>query len=82
MGDERGTALLDQHVMTPFMDSQELANRFNEDEMVWREYEYACRLHRGFRLRTGIPDALLDRIDWLMAERKHRVIRYIGRILP
>jgi hypothetical protein len=67
--------------MKPILDSQELACRFNEDEAVWKEYEYLRRLHRRFRLSTAIPNDLLDRIDWLTAERKHRVVRCIGRAL-
>ena len=67
--------------MKALIDAQALANRFNEDEAVWREYEYLRRLHNRFRLRTGIPNILLDGIDWLTAERKHRVVRCIGRTL-
>jgi hypothetical protein len=29
-------------IIKSFIDSQELARRFNEDEAVWREYEYCA----------------------------------------
>ncbi len=64
-----------------FVDTQELASRFNEDEAVWREYAYLRQLHHRLRLGTAVPTSFLDRIDWLMAERKHRVVRSIGRTL-
>ena len=58
--------------MTPFMDSQELATPFNEDEAVWRRYEQK----RGFRLacgrRTLLSEQVLDTLDWLEAEQECR----------
>jgi hypothetical protein len=67
--------------MNPLTDPQELVSRFNEDETAWREYESLRRLRRRFRLGTTIPYSLLDRIDWLTVERKHRVVRCIGKAL-
>jgi hypothetical protein len=67
--------------MNPLTDPQELVSRFNEDEAVWREYESLRRLRRRFRLGMAIPNSLFDRIDWLTAERKHRVVRCIGKAL-
>jgi len=68
--------------MKPFIDSQDLATRFNEEEAVWREYKSLRGLRHRFRQCAGIPDNLRDRIDWLTVERSHRVVRYIGRVLP
>jgi len=67
--------------MKPFVDSQELANNFNEDEAVWRRY----RQKRGLRLLRGSSrlflDAVLDRLDWLEAERECRQKRYLGKLM-
>lgn len=56
--------------MKPFVDSQELANNFTEDEAVRRRYQQK----RGLRLLCGssrlFPDEVLDRLDWLQAERE------------
>ena len=53
--------------------SQELANRFNEDDSVWRRYEELRRL----RLRLGIgspllPADVLDQLDWIQAQSEGR----------
>lgn len=65
--------------MKPYFDSQELARRFNEDDAVWRRY----RQKRGLRLLRGssspYPEEVLDRLDWLEAERECRVRQYVGR---
>lgn len=66
--------------MKPFADPQELANRFNEDETVWREYSRLRRLRRRFGLGLALSSDLLDRLDWLTAERKSRVICCIGKV--
>ncbi len=67
--------------MKPFIDSQELASRFNEDEAVWRHYERLCQLRRRFGLGITLPRDLLDQLDWLEAEREGRIIRCIGMVL-
>jgi hypothetical protein len=67
--------------MKQFVDGQEIVSRFNEDEAVWREYQYLRRLPRRIWLSGALPNSLLDRIDWLMAERQHRIVRCIGRAL-
>lgn len=67
-----------RQLMKMFVESQELVNRFNEDASVWREYAYLRQLHRRRRGKT-ILNRLLDRIHWLLAERKHRAVRCIGR---
>jgi hypothetical protein len=68
--------------MTPIMDPQELAHQFNEDEAVWRRYQQK----RGLRLLRGssrlFPDEVLDRLDYLEAEREQRERRYVGRPIP
>ncbi len=67
--------------MKPFADHQELASRFNEEESVWREYARLRRLRRQIGLSVALPSDLLDRLDWLMAERKGRIVRCIGKVL-
>ena len=66
--------------MKPFADPQELANQFNEDEAVWREYARLRRLRRRFELGLALSSDLLDRLDWLTAERKSRAICRIGKV--
>lgn len=65
--------------MTPFMDSQELATRFNEDEAVWRRYEQNRGFRRACGLRTPLPEQVLDALDWLDAEQECRKTSCIAR---
>ena len=67
--------------MKPFAHPQELASRFNEEESVWREYSRLRRLRRRCGLGVASPSDLLDRLDWLTAERKGRIVRCIGKVL-
>lgn len=67
--------------MKPFADPQELARRFNEDETVWQEYARLRRLRRRCGLGVALPSDLLDRLDWLTAERKGRIVRGMGKVL-
>ena len=67
--------------MKPFADPQERARRFNEDETVWREYSRLRRLRRRCGLGVALPSDLFDRLDWLTAERKGRIVRCIGKVL-
>ncbi|MEK7762891.1 MAG: hypothetical protein AAB433_15070 [Nitrospirota bacterium] len=64
--------------MKLFTDAQELARRFNEDEAVWRAYERLRQLCRRCGFRVSLPTDILDRLDWLKAERVGRVIRCVG----
>lgn len=59
-------------------DTQELARRFNEEEAVWREYERLRQLRRRCGFRVSMPMDILDRLDWLKAERVGRIIRCVG----
>lgn len=65
--------------MKLFIEPQELARRFNEDEAVWRRYEQKRGLRRLFGSRSLLPEEVLDGCDWLEAERECREVRYIGR---
>ena len=67
--------------MKPPIDPQELARRFNEDEIVWWEYARLRRLRRRSGLGVALLGDLLDRLDWLTAERKGRIVRCIGKVL-
>lgn len=65
--------------MRPFIDSQALTSRFNEDEAVWSCYD---QLRNRYRLRgssSPLSEEILDRLDWLEAERECRERRYVGR---
>lgn len=64
--------------MNPDVDLQELARRFNQDEAVWRCYEHKRKLRRLLGSRSSLPDAVLDDLDWLEAERECRETRAIG----
>lgn len=68
--------------MKPIFDSQELARRFNEEEAVWRDYEHKRELRRWLGSRLPLPEAVLDYLDRLEAERECRVTRCIGRPTP
>lgn len=65
--------------MKPFIDPQELARRFNEDEAVWRRYRQKCGLRRLLGSPSQLPEEVLDRLDWLDAERECRETRCVGR---
>lgn len=60
-------------------DSQELARRFNGDEAVWCRYQQKRDLRRLRGLSSSLPEEVLDRLDWLEAERECREIRCVGR---
>lgn len=59
-------------------EAQELARRFNEDEAVWRCFEYKRALRRLLGSRTPLPEDVLDNLDWQEAERECRAVRAIG----
>jgi hypothetical protein len=63
-------------------EAQELARRFNEDEAVWRCYEYKRALRRLLGSRSPLPDNILDHLDWQAAERECRDMRAIGFLHP
>lgn len=65
--------------MRPFINSQALASRFNEDEAVWRRYEQKRGLRRLRGLQTPLPEEVLDALDWLEAEQECRKTPCIGR---
>ena len=68
--------------MKPFVDNQELADNFNEDEAVWRRYRQK-RSRRPLRSSSRLfPDEALNRLDWLEAERECRERQYVRRIIP
>ncbi len=67
--------------MKPFVDTQELARRFNEDEAVWRAYERLGQLRRRCGFPVSMPADILDWLDWLKAERVGRFIRCVGEPL-
>lgn len=64
--------------MKPLSDAQELAQRFNEDESVWRRFQEK-RLGRDSA--SLIPDELLDEIDWREAEQEVHVAECVGKTL-
>jgi hypothetical protein len=68
--------------MKPFVDTQELVNNVNEDEAVWHRYQQKRGLRLLRRSSRLFPDEVLNRLDWLEAERECRERRYVGRPFP
>jgi hypothetical protein len=64
--------------MNPACEVDELVRRFNEDEAVWRCFEKKRRLRRLFKSPVPLADEVLDRLDWIAAERECREVRAIG----
>jgi hypothetical protein len=67
--------------MNAFIASQALANRFTEDETVWRRYRQKRDLRRLRGSLSPLPEEVLDYLDWLEAERECREMRCVGRPL-
>jgi hypothetical protein len=67
--------------MKSFIDCQELVSRFNEDEAVWRRYQKKCALRLLRGSSSPFPEEVLDRLDWLEAERECRERPSIGRLI-
>jgi hypothetical protein len=57
----------------------ELVNRFNEDEAVWRRFERKRTLGRLSKQRAPVTEKVLEELDWLAAERECRKTCAIGR---
>jgi hypothetical protein len=71
--------------MKQAIDTSDLVQRFNEDEVVWRSYEHKRELRRRLGSQSPLPEAVLDYLDyldWLEAERECRTTRCIGRPAP
>ena len=62
----------------PQSDPQERIRRFNEDEAVWRCFERKHALRRLLGSASPLPEAVLDHLDWLEAERETRITRAVG----
>jgi hypothetical protein len=67
--------------MNALIDSQALADRFNEEEAVWRHFEQNRQLRRVRGSLSPLSEETLDHLDWLEAERKCREMRCVGRLL-
>jgi hypothetical protein len=65
--------------MNVLNDPQQLACLFNADEAVWRRYLQRRGRRRSCGLPSLLPEEVLDRLDWLDAERECREIRCVGR---
>lgn len=61
-------------------DPQQLAYQFNADEVVWRRYLQRRARRRLYGPPSLLPEEVLDRLDWLDAERECREIRCVGRL--
>jgi len=68
--------------MNTLNEAQEFARRFNEDEAVWRSYEYKRAIRRLLGSRTPLPEEILDYLDWQEAERECREARAVGFFQP
>jgi hypothetical protein len=68
--------------MKQVIDTSELVQRFNDDEAVWRRYEDKRELRRRLGFQSPLPEAILDYLDWLEAERECRRTWCVGRPIP
>lgn len=68
--------------MNQTIDTSELVQRFNDDEAPWRCYEHKRELRRLLASESPLPEALLDYLDWLEAERECRRTRCVGKLVP
>ena len=65
--------------MKTVFDTQEIARRFNQDEMAWQSFEEKRRVRDSDSI---IPESILDAIDWIEADRGSRQVRCIGLVRP
>jgi hypothetical protein len=65
--------------MRPSANVDELVNRFNEDEGVWRRFERKRTLRRLSKQGAPVTEKVLEELDWVAAERECRKRRAIGR---
>ena len=68
--------------MKQAIDTSDLVQRFNEDEAVWRSYEHKRELRRRLGSQSPLPEAVLDYLDWLGAERECCKTRCTVRLIP
>ena len=59
-----------------------LADRFNEDEAVWRSQERKRELRRFLGPDSRLPQEIIDYLDRLEAKRESRTTRCIGKFVP
>ena len=63
-------------------DVQENVRRFNQEEAIWQRYQQKrTQRRRRFRLRSRVAEKLLDRLDWIAAEREMRRSDCVGKEL-
>lgn len=67
--------------MKPFIDPQELARRNNESAAAHRASSGLRRLRRRLRLKSPLPEKILDALDRQEAARTARPIRAVGFFL-
>lgn len=60
-----------------YTDPQALAQQFNDDEAVWRDFESRRLIRSILGKPCSISEKYLDQADWLEAERT-RPVRAIG----
>ncbi len=68
--------------MKPVIETVEIVQRFNDDKAIWGCFERKRKLRRLLGPELPLPEALLDDLDWLEAERECRKTRCIGSHLP
>ena len=68
--------------MKQVIETGELVERFNEDEAVWLSCERKRELRRLRGPESSLPEAVLEFLDRLEAERECRQTRCIGRPIP
>lgn len=66
--------------VSPF--AQDLVQKFNDDEAVWRASDARKRLREILGTKYPLTAEIADMLDWQRAERCARPLRAIGRALP
>lgn len=64
--------------MNPACDVHALVRRFNEGEAVWCRFVERRALRRMLGSQPGPAEEILDRLDWIAAERECREVRAVG----
>jgi hypothetical protein len=59
-------------------DVHELVRRFNKDEAVWRCFGRRRAFRYMFGSQRGLLEDILERLDWIAAERECREVRALG----
>jgi hypothetical protein len=67
--------------MTTISDTQEFARHFNEEEAMWRWFQEKRLARHLLEAGSPLPESVLDRLDWLEAEREIRTTRAVAQVV-